>query len=92
MTVAMNQIMFSESEATKLLDFNQKFDISLLERVVISLYQGQGEQVKLWLFQEHELLQMNFACQFFENCHISKPENKGASYLAGLFNQTCRTC
>ena len=67
MTVAMNQIMFSESEATKLLDFNQKFDISLLERVVISLYQGQGEQVKLWLLQEHELLQMNFACQFFEN-------------------------
>lgn len=47
MTVAMNQIMFSESEATKLLDFNQKFDISLLERVVISLYQGQGEQVKV---------------------------------------------
>lgn len=44
MTVAMNQMMFSESEATKLLDFNQKFDISLLERVVLSLYQGQGEQ------------------------------------------------
>ena len=44
MTLTMNQINLNEAEATKLLDFNQKFDISLLDRVVSSLYQGQGEQ------------------------------------------------
>lgn len=44
MTLAMNQISINEAEASKLLDFNQKFDIGLLDRVVGSLYQGQGQQ------------------------------------------------
>ena len=38
----MNQITINETEATKLLDFNQKFDISLLDRVITSLYQVGG--------------------------------------------------
>lgn len=42
--MTMNQISVNENEAAKLLDFNQKFDIGLLDRVVSSLYQGQGEQ------------------------------------------------
>ena len=45
MTLTMNQIGMNESEAAKLLDFTQKFDIGLLDRVVNSLYQGQGQQV-----------------------------------------------
>jgi exportin-1 len=44
MTLTMNQLSLNEADATKLLDFNQKFDIGLLDRVVNSLYQGQGEQ------------------------------------------------
>lgn len=50
MTLAMNQISINEAEASKLLDFNQKFDIGLLDRVVGSLYQGQGQQVCKGLF------------------------------------------
>lgn len=46
MTLTMNQIGLNEVEASKLLDFNQKLDINLLDRVVNSLYQGQGDQVK----------------------------------------------
>ena len=46
MTLTMSQSNVNESdEAAKLLDFNQKFDILLLDRVVDSLYQGQGKQV-----------------------------------------------
>ena len=32
-------------EARKLLDFNQKLDITLLDRVVTCLYNGSGDQV-----------------------------------------------
>jgi len=47
MTLTMNQSNvpnINETEAAKLLDFNQKFDIPLLDRVVDSLYKGQGQQ------------------------------------------------
>lgn len=48
---AMNQPPnVNETEAAKLLDFNQKFDIPLLDRVVDSLYKGQGQQVNLLRF------------------------------------------
>ena len=49
MSLTMNQIGLNEGEASKLLDFNQKFDISLLDRVVNSLYQGQGQQVIIFV-------------------------------------------
>lgn len=44
MTLTLNSIGVNESEASKLLDFNEKLDISLLDRVVNSLYQDQGQQ------------------------------------------------
>lgn len=53
MTLTMNQSNvpnINETEAAKLLDFNQKFDIPLLDRVVDSLYKGQGQQVKSFNF------------------------------------------
>jgi len=40
----MNSIQTTETEASKLLDFTQKLDVKLLDRVVSALYQGSGEQ------------------------------------------------
>ena len=34
-------------QATKLLDFNQKLDIDLLDNVVGCLYTGEGQQVRV---------------------------------------------
>lgn len=39
--------MLSSDEASKLLDFNQKLDINLLDKIVEALYSSQGEQLRL---------------------------------------------
>ncbi|XP_014099423.1 exportin-1 [Bactrocera oleae] len=39
--------MLSTEEASKLLDFSQKLDISLLDKIVECLYTSQGEQLRL---------------------------------------------
>uniref|UniRef100_A0A1A9URN0 Exportin-1 n=1 Tax=Glossina austeni TaxID=7395 RepID=A0A1A9URN0_GLOAU len=39
--------MLSSEEASKLLDFSQKLDISLLDRIVECLYTSQGDQLRL---------------------------------------------
>lgn len=39
--------MLSTDEASKLLDFSQKLDINLLDRIVECLYTSQGEQLRL---------------------------------------------
>ena len=39
--------MLRMEEASKLLDFSQKLDISLLENIVGCLYNSQGEQLRL---------------------------------------------
>ena len=44
MNLIMNQVI-NEVEVNKLLDFNQKFDITLLDQVVNFMYQGHGPQV-----------------------------------------------
>ena len=40
--VAVNGL---ENQATKLLDFKEKLDVGLLDKVVASLYTGEGPQV-----------------------------------------------
>lgn len=39
--------MLSTEEATKLLDFSQKLDITLLDKIVESVYTSQGDQLRL---------------------------------------------
>ncbi|XP_047132277.1 exportin-1 isoform X2 [Hydra vulgaris] len=46
MNLIMNQVI-NEVDANKLLDFNQKFDITLLDQVVNFMYQGHGPQHEL---------------------------------------------
>ncbi len=47
-TNSVQMVMSTLTEqATKLLDFNQKLDIQLLDNVVASMYAGDGPQVSL---------------------------------------------
>jgi hypothetical protein len=63
-------------QAMKLLDFNQKLDISLLDSIVGCMYSGIGEQVRFLLsLPPRDLLMHNH----FENC--SKEQLKKCSQL-----------
>lgn len=42
--VAVNGL---ESQAAKLLNFKEKLDVGLLDKVIASLYSGEGPQVRL---------------------------------------------
>ena len=37
-----------ESQAAKLLNFKEKIDVGLLDKVITSLYAGEGPQVKYY--------------------------------------------
>jgi exportin-1 len=43
-------------QASKLLDFNQKLDISLLDNIVGCMYSGTGEQACISLSLSHILM------------------------------------
>ncbi len=45
-------------QAAKLLDFNQKLDINLLDNVVSCMYSGQGQQVTSC--KSHEKVKLSF--------------------------------
>ena len=38
-----------ESQAVKLLNFKEKIDVGLLDKVITSLYAGEGPQVKYFV-------------------------------------------
>ena len=73
----------AQDTVNKLLDFNQKLDIGLLDRVVGTLYSGSGEQQKmaqevLTTLKEHPdaWTKVCFYIDFFHNdntsCHLFK--------------------
>lgn len=43
-SIAVNGL---ESQAAKLLNFKEKLDVDLLDRVITSLYSGEGPQVMI---------------------------------------------
>ena len=47
---SINGIEALESQAQKLLDANQKFDVQLLDTYVGYMYQGEGPQVQFKYF------------------------------------------
>ena len=53
-------------QAAKLLDFNQKLDINLLDNVVSCMHAGEGQQVRksteFKLFRIKACLHLTFAC------------------------------
>ena len=66
--VAVNGL---ESQATKLLDFKDKIDVNLLDKVVASLYAGEGPQVDNPLFRITPSSKLCNVERYFLNIWIS---------------------
>ena len=68
-------------QASKLLDFNQKLDITLLDNVVGCMYTGIGEQVSLETrLQDDNLFVLNPTDYFFCFCIVAKGGARGLDH------------
>jgi len=69
--ITMSSVNLTE-EAAKLLDFNQKLDINLLDNIVSMMYGGDGTQVngKVYRYKFSFTVQCQNFCFFFSRVHF----------------------